>query len=73
MRWESALVANRCCEAVDKLMGCAGGNAIFVDHPLNKYFLDIHTGRAHVANTPDKVGRNWGSNQVGEENSDFFI
>ncbi|MEH6550484.1 MAG: flavin-dependent monooxygenase [Pseudomonadales bacterium] len=73
MRWESAVVVQKCCEAVDKLMGCSGGSAIFNDHPMNKFFRDIHSGRGHVANTPEKFGRNWGSYQFGGPNTDFFI
>lgn len=73
MRWESAVVADRCCEAVDKLMGCAGGQGIFLSHPINKYFRDIHSGRGHVANTPNKYGRNFGAVSLGLPNTDFFL
>lgn len=73
MRFDSALVLERCCEGVDLLMACSGGMGTFLNHPVNKYFLDIHTGRGHVANTPEKYGRNWGAVQLGEPNSDFFL
>lgn len=73
MRFDSALVLQRCVEGVDLLMACAGGMGTFLNHPVNRYFLDIHTGRGHVANTPEKFGRNWGAVQLGEPNGDFFI
>lgn len=73
MRWESAVVADRCCEAVDKLMGCAGGQGIFLSHPINKYFRDLHAGRGHVANNPSKFGRNFGAVSLGLPNTDFFL
>ncbi|TNF36376.1 MAG: flavin-dependent monooxygenase [Gammaproteobacteria bacterium] len=73
MRYDSALVVERCVEGIDMLMANCGGMGTFMDHPVNKYFLDIHTGRGHVANTPEKFGRNWGAVQLGEPNTDFFL
>lgn len=73
MRWDSAVVADRCCDAIDKLMGCAGGQGIFLSHPINKYFRDIHSGRGHVANNPGKFGRNFGAVSLGLANTDFFL
>lgn len=73
MRFDSALVLQRAVEGVDLLMACCGGMGTFLNHPVNKHFLDIHTGRGHVANTPEKFGRNWGAVQMGEANTDFFL
>lgn len=73
MRYDSAAVSERCVEAMDKLMGCAGASGMFLNHPLNRFFRDLHSGRGHVANTPAKYGRNWGGVQLGLENTDFFL
>jgi 3-hydroxy-9,10-secoandrosta-1,3,5(10)-triene-9,17-dione monooxygenase len=73
MRFDSALVSERCVQAMDKLMGCSGASGMFLAHPLNRFFRDIHSGRGHVANTPGKFGRNWGGVQLGLENTDFFL
>lgn len=73
MRYDSALVVERCVQGIDMLMANCGGMGTFHSHPVNKYFLDIHTGRGHVANTPEKFGRNWGAVQMGEANTDFFL
>lgn len=73
MRWESSIAAQRCVEGIDKLLGCCGGMGIFYSHPVNRFFRDIHSGRGHVANTPEKFGRNWGAVQLGEDNTDFFL
>jgi 3-hydroxy-9,10-secoandrosta-1,3,5(10)-triene-9,17-dione monooxygenase len=73
MRYDSALVVERCVQGIDMLMANCGGMGTFHNHPVNKFFLDIHTGRGHVANTPEKFGRNWGAVQMGEANTDFFL
>lgn len=72
-RYDSARVVSRCMEAVDGLFSASGGRAVFLSSPLQRYFLDIHTARAHYANNPDKPGRNFGSVQLGLKNADFFL
>jgi 3-hydroxy-9,10-secoandrosta-1,3,5(10)-triene-9,17-dione monooxygenase len=37
---------------------------------VQRYFLDIHTARSHVANNVDMVGRNFGGVLLGLENRD---
>ncbi len=73
MRYDSALVSEKCVKAMDELLGCAGASGMFYSHPLNRSFRDLHSGRGHVANTPGKFGRNWGSVQLGQANTDFFL
>ena len=72
-RYESARAAARCCEAVDMLFTASGGRAVFLEHPLQRYFQDIHAARAHYANNPDKPCRNWGRVQFGQKTQDYFI
>jgi 3-hydroxy-9,10-secoandrosta-1,3,5(10)-triene-9,17-dione monooxygenase len=73
MRWNSSLVSERCVAGIGKLMGCAGGSAVFADHVLNRPFLDLNAGRGHVANNPSNYGRNLGAIELGSANTDFFI
>lgn len=73
MRFDSAAVADRCVQGVDKLFAFAGGAGIYDGNPLLRFFLDIHAGRAHTANNPFKYGRNWGAVQLGSPNTDFFL
>ena len=40
---------------------------------LNRAWLDINSGRQHVANNPFKFGRNVGGTMMGQPNSDFFL
>ncbi|HEY9032308.1 MAG TPA: acyl-CoA dehydrogenase family protein [Pseudomonadales bacterium] len=73
MRYESALVLQKCVEGIDLMFNVCGGGGIFNSHPVTKYWLDIHAGRGHVANQPGKFGRNWGAVELGEPNTDFFL
>lgn len=73
MRFDAALVARKCTEAINRMFISCGAQGIFRDHPLNRAWLDINAGRTHVANNPFKFGRNLGGNMMGGENSDFFL
>ncbi len=72
-RFSSSRMVDRLVETVDELFTASGGAAIFQTHPIQRYFLDIHTSRAHYANNPDKPGRNQGGVMLGLRNTDFFI
>lgn len=69
-RFQSAQVVDICAEYVSKLLKSCGGSGIYNSHPLVRYFLDIHAGRAHVANNQGPVGRNFGGVLLGEPNMD---
>lgn len=73
MRYDSALVVERCAKAVAELMFNSGASTIFHDHPINRAFRDIHTGRAHVANSPAKYAWNLGAVSMGQDSTDFFL
>ena len=73
MRYDSALVADKCAKAVGDLMFNSGASTIFRSHPINRAFRDIHTGRAHVANSPAKYAWNLGGVSMGQDSSDFFL
>jgi 3-hydroxy-9,10-secoandrosta-1,3,5(10)-triene-9,17-dione monooxygenase len=73
MRYDSALVADKCAKAVGDLMFNSGASTIFRSHPINRAFRDIHTGRAHVANSPAKYAWNLGGVSMGQDSNDFFL
>jgi 3-hydroxy-9,10-secoandrosta-1,3,5(10)-triene-9,17-dione monooxygenase len=73
MRFDAALVAPKCAEAVNKLFVFSGAQGIYRDHPINRAWLDINAGRNHVANNAGKFARNLGSNLFGLPNEDFFL
>lgn len=72
-RYQSAAVAGRCAEQIDRLFHACGGNGLYTDNPIGRFFVDIHAARMHYANNPDKFGRNYGGVLLGLGNTDFFI
>ncbi len=72
-RYQSAAVAGRCAEHIDRLFHTCGGQGIYTDNPIGRFFVDIHAARMHYANNPDKFGRNYGGVLLGLGNTDFFI
>jgi 3-hydroxy-9,10-secoandrosta-1,3,5(10)-triene-9,17-dione monooxygenase len=72
-RAQSARVSDQCAQLVTRLLYSGGAQSIYRDCPLVRAFLDIHTGRTHVANNPDKVSRNYGGFLLGQENTDTFL
>lgn len=72
-RYDSAAAVGKAVEAIDGLFSASGGRAIFLDHPILGYFLDVHAARAHYVNIPEKSGRNLGRTLMGLPNQDFFL
>jgi 3-hydroxy-9,10-secoandrosta-1,3,5(10)-triene-9,17-dione monooxygenase len=72
-KYESALAVSKCVQVIDDLFTASGGRAIFMNHPLLRYFLDIHAARAHYANNPEKPGRNFGAVQLQLANQDYYV
>jgi 3-hydroxy-9,10-secoandrosta-1,3,5(10)-triene-9,17-dione monooxygenase len=69
-RYQSSQVPEICAQHVSKLLKSCGGSGVYLTHPVQRYFLDIHTARSHVANNVDMVGRNFGGVLLGLENKD---
>jgi 3-hydroxy-9,10-secoandrosta-1,3,5(10)-triene-9,17-dione monooxygenase len=72
-RHDSSNAVSKCVDIVDRMFTASGGGALFLNNPLQRFFQDIHACRAHFANNPDKPARNFGSVQLGNKTSDFFI
>ncbi|MEQ9464851.1 MAG: flavin-dependent monooxygenase [Haliea sp.] len=72
-RYQASLVIERCMAVVDSLFSSAGGGSVFLGSEIQQRFLDIHTGRAHVANNPTSFARNLGSVLLGNDSKDFFV
>ncbi len=72
-RFQSSQVAETCAFHVNRLLKACGGSGIYRSHPLTRFFLDIHAGRAHVANYADPVGRNFGGYLCGLDNTDTTV
>ncbi|MFP6815728.1 MAG: acyl-CoA dehydrogenase family protein, partial [Pseudomonadales bacterium] len=74
-RWTSANIVQRCVRAVNILFEASGGHAIFLDHPMQRYFRDIHAMRAHAINNPDSASQLFGFAELhpGEPPKDLFV
>jgi 3-hydroxy-9,10-secoandrosta-1,3,5(10)-triene-9,17-dione monooxygenase len=72
-RWDASEAVEKCVGVVDELFTLCGGRAIFTSSPMSRYFLDVHGARAHYANRPENVGRNYGRVQLGMRTTDFFL
>ena len=72
-RFQSAQISGRCCELISRMYYLSGADGIYRDNPIARTFCDIHTGRTHVANNPNTVGRNFGAVMLGAPNTDSFF
>jgi 3-hydroxy-9,10-secoandrosta-1,3,5(10)-triene-9,17-dione monooxygenase len=74
-RWNAANAVMRSVRAVDLLFEASGGNAIFLDNPIQRFFRDVHAMRAHAFNNPDKAAQNFGFAELhpGEPPRDFAL
>jgi 3-hydroxy-9,10-secoandrosta-1,3,5(10)-triene-9,17-dione monooxygenase len=72
-RYDTGTIATRMMQAIDTLFEVGGGRSVFTGHPLQDIWHDIHITRAHVANNPVPLARNYGNILLGGENADFFI
>tara|TARA_R110001606_G_scaffold244964_4_gene392933 strand:+ start:4527 stop:5693 length:1167 start_codon:yes stop_codon:yes gene_type:complete len=72
-RYETGTIATRMMQAIDTLFDVGGGRSVFLDAPLQNIWHDIHITRAHVANNPVPLARNYGNMVLGGDNADFFI
>jgi 3-hydroxy-9,10-secoandrosta-1,3,5(10)-triene-9,17-dione monooxygenase len=59
-RWDAAQAVAWCVQAVDRLFAASGGRAIFVDHPIQRAFRDVHAIRAHAGNNTEKAAAVFG-------------
>lgn len=72
-RLQAAKVVDRCADLISRMFYSCGASGVYRSGPVARTFVDIHTGRTHVANNPDKFARNYGGVLLGEDNTDTFI
>lgn len=51
--YNSSTVVRRLADLVDEMVQLLGGRAIYMNSPIIQPWLDLHAGRAHVANDPN--------------------
>ncbi|MFD4259209.1 3-hydroxy-9,10-secoandrosta-1,3,5(10)-triene-9,17-dione monooxygenase oxygenase subunit [Streptomyces sp. NPDC058534] len=73
-RRDQVLATERCTAAVDLLMENAGGNAMRTGpHPVQRAWRDVHTGRGHAANDPERALALAGQIALGLETKDTML
>jgi alkylation response protein AidB-like acyl-CoA dehydrogenase len=56
---------HRAVQAADQLVKLAGGNALRLDSPIQRFWRDAHMGLGHQANQEDSVYQAFGLNTMG--------
>lgn len=72
-RYQTGSIVTQMMKAVDMIFDVAGGRSVFLGADIQDIWHDIHIARAHVANNPVPLARNYGNMLLGGENQDFFI
>ena len=73
-RYQVTRTAYQAGELTNQLLRCCGGSGTYRKNPLTRIFLDMMTGRAHVANNTDMFGRGMAATLLkGEVTPDPFL
>ncbi|TCP45362.1 3-hydroxy-9,10-secoandrosta-1,3,5(10)-triene-9,17-dione monooxygenase [Tamaricihabitans halophyticus] len=59
--------------AVDRLFESAGGRALKVGTPIQRFWRDAHAGRVHAINDPEKVLAMFGQHELGMPVQDAWL
>ena len=71
--YQSSNVVRRCGELVDGMMKLLGGRAIYTSSEIIQPWLDLHAGRAHVANDPSNRTSDVIGTMLGEQPAFNFL
>lgn len=71
--YNSASVVRRMADLVDDMVKLLGGRAIYMSSPILQPWLDLHAGRAHVANDPANRTADLVGGMLGREPSFTFL
>jgi alkylation response protein AidB-like acyl-CoA dehydrogenase len=66
-RLDHAFCAKLFTQAVDALFLASGGNAIYTDKAIQRYWRDIHAADVHISLNWDAVGTMFGQHKLGLE------
>ena len=71
--YQSSTVVRRLADLADDMMKLLGGRAIYNTSPIIQPWLDLHAGRAHVANDPSNRTADLVGSMLGEEPKFTFL
>lgn len=67
VRRNQVRAVRRAVDAVDRIVAHAGGHAMRLDNPIQRFWRDAHTGLAHASNVADPVYAVYGLNLYGHD------
>ena len=71
--YNSSAVVRRLADLADEMMQLLGGRAVYMSSPIIQPWLDLHAGRAHVANDPGNRSADVVGTMLGEKPSFNFL
>ena len=66
-RRDQAFCARLLIQAIDALFLAAGGQGLFLDHPLQRFWRDAHAAASHISLNWDSTGSMYGQHLLGLE------
>jgi alkylation response protein AidB-like acyl-CoA dehydrogenase len=66
-RRDQAFCARLLIQAIDALFLAAGGQGLFIDHPLQRFWRDAHAAGSHISLNWDSTGSTFGQYLLGLE------
>ncbi len=72
-KYQASRVARRCADLVDELLLLSGARGVFNDNPMVRPWLDLKTGRNHIANNSNLAGLTLGGSFLGAPVMDTFL
>jgi 3-hydroxy-9,10-secoandrosta-1,3,5(10)-triene-9,17-dione monooxygenase len=72
-KWDAQVNAKASIEAVTRLFKAAGGSAIRLSNPMQRYFRDAHAASNHAFLNSDKGSFNFGGILFGADNADYLV
>ncbi len=72
-KYQASRVARRCADLVDELLLLSGAKGVFEDNPMVRPWLDLKTGRNHIANNSNLAGLTLGGSFLGAPVMDTFL
>ena len=72
-KYQASRVARRCADLVDELLLLSGARGVFTDNPMVRPWLDLKTGRNHIANNSNLAGLTLGGSFLGAPVMDTFL
>ena len=66
-RRDQAFCVRLLVQAIDALFLAGGGQSLFLDHPLQRFWRDAHAAGAHISLNWDSAGSMFGQYMLGLE------